>query len=147
MNGPLVIGKDLQLHPHQHEPVVRQIQHGFHQGGADPLILKLCVYQHTQGAHVAHPGVGADLEPGGADDGAVLQHRHEDVVAGAKTLKAVYAVLNPLGGEAQGGLKDAGHPPQDVEARSVAKLHGTDGIVHVKASPGIRMRAILQSST
>ena len=67
--------------------------------------------------------------------------------AAAEALKAVYAVLNPLGGEAEGVLKHAGHPPQDVEARSVAKLHGTDGIVHVKASPGTRMRAILQSST
>ena len=133
MDGPLVVGKDLQLHPHQHEPVVGQVQKGLQEGGSHPHVLVLCMDEEPHAAHVAHPGAGAHTETGGPDDGAVGQHRHEVVVVRAHGLEAVDVPLDPLGGETHGVFKDAGHPPQDVEALHVLQPGGTDGVFHVSA--------------
>ena len=65
-DGSLVVGKDLQLHPHQHEPVVRQIQQCFHQGGAHTPALVVRMHKEAHRAHMAHPGIGADREAGAA---------------------------------------------------------------------------------
>ena len=82
MDGPLVVGVDLQLHPHQHEPVVRQIQQCFHEGGAHPFVLVIGMDIESHAARVAHPGIGADREPGAADDRAIVQNGHKVVVVG-----------------------------------------------------------------
>ena len=130
MDGPLIVGKDLQLYPHQHEPVVRQLQQDLHQSRAHPLVLVIGVHVEPHGAHVAHPGVGADREPGAADHGAVLQHRHKVVVVGPQPGDERLTVGGAAGGKPCGVLKHAGHPPQGGGTLRVPGLDGADGIVH-----------------
>ena len=93
------------------------------------------MHEQPDAAHVAHPGIGTDLESGGCDDRAVLCGGHKVVVVGAKRGEKGRAVRGAAGGEAQGVFKHAGHPPQGGDPRRISRFDGADGIVHKGCLP------------